>query len=152
MPEKVTTQEKFSGASDLILGLTVEEAQGWRRMPPAMRQRMTTEFGRKLVGGQDPLARIEDAVQPIGRNEASQAAIARAEDFGVTDEEGQEDLAMSGNSYRPARVALVKLGMVAPSGDFRDTRAGNKANAWVSLVNPVNLDENFLPNNVGDAE
>lgn len=167
MPERVSTQEKFGGAADLILALTVEEAAAWRRMPVAMRQRLTTEFGRRLTAGQDPLARIEDVVQPIGRDQASQAAaerakpkftgqcrrvfacIAKAGDFGVTDEEGQDALTMTGNSYRPARVALVKLGLVAKSGDFRETRAGNRANAWTSLVNPERLDENFMPRVVG---
>jgi hypothetical protein len=98
--------------------------------------------------------RIADAVQPVGRDPASRKAAKRAKpkftaqvrrvyhaietagEDGLTDEEGQERMVISGNSYRPARGALVKLGLVARSGTFRATRAGNNANIWITISEP----------------
>lgn len=55
---------------------------------------------------------------------------------GVTDEEGQDQLDIPGNSYRPARVALVRLGFVEKSGKTRKTHSGSSANVWVSTMSP----------------
>jgi len=55
---------------------------------------------------------------------------------GVTDEEGQDQLGIPGNSYRPARVALVRLGFVEKSGKTRKTHSGSSANVWVSTMSP----------------
>lgn len=55
---------------------------------------------------------------------------------GVTDEEGQDQLDIPGNSYRPARVALVRLGFVKKSGKTRKTHSGSNANVWISTMSP----------------
>lgn len=55
---------------------------------------------------------------------------------GVTDEEGQDQLGIAGNSYRPARVTLVSLGFVEKSGKTRKTHSGSSANVWVSTMSP----------------
>lgn len=55
---------------------------------------------------------------------------------GVTDEEGQDQLGIPGNSYRPARVALARLGFVEKSGKTRKTHSGSSANVWVSTMSP----------------
>jgi predicted ArsR family transcriptional regulator len=52
-----------------------------------------------------------------------------------TDEAIQESLSMSGNSQRPARRELVKMGLVTDSGMTRPTRAGNPAIVWM-LIKP----------------
>ena len=59
---------------------------------------------------------------------------------GVTDEEGQDQLDIPGNSYRPARVALVRLGFVKKSGKTRKTHSGSNANVWVSTMSPEQAD------------
>ena len=100
---------------------------------------------------------LNQAVMPTGISETSRAAakkakpkfagkvktvyeaISRAERLGLTDEEAQELLVMSGNSYRPARRALVKLGLVDKSGEHRLTRAGNNANIWVVIAKPADV-------------
>lgn len=93
------------------------------------------------------------AVRPIGKDPMSKAAAKRsvASYFtqakrvhqhihssadGVTDEEGQDQLGIPGNSYRPARVALVDLGYVEKSGKTRKTHSGSSANVWISTMSP----------------
>ena len=152
MPEKTATQDKFNGTCDLIISLSVEETAAWRRMTPQRRQALLTRMGENLTGTAP--RRIADAVQPVGRDPASREAAEKAKpkftaqvrrvyhaiqaagEEGLTDEEGQEQMVISGNSYRPARGALVVLGLVARSGTFRATRAGNNANAWITIAEP----------------
>ena len=50
---------------------------------------------------------------------------------GLTDEEMQTVLAMSGNSQRPARVWLTQNGWVEDSGKTRGTLAGFQAVVWI---------------------
>ena len=76
------------------------------------------------------------AVRPVGKDpmskEAADTSVAtyttqakrvlkhiHSSSDGVTDEEGQDQLGIPGNSYRPARVALVRLGFVEKSGKTR---------------------------------
>lgn len=50
---------------------------------------------------------------------------------GATDEDLQRWLKMSGNTERPARVALVQQGLVVDSGNTARTSSGRKAVLWV---------------------
>jgi hypothetical protein len=49
---------------------------------------------------------------------------------GLTDEEGQERLSLSGNTYRPRRSSLADKGLVRDSGDRRINSSGRKAASW----------------------
>ena len=49
---------------------------------------------------------------------------------GLTDEEGQERLNLSGNTYRPRRSSLADKGLVRDSGDRRTNSSGRKAASW----------------------
>lgn len=51
---------------------------------------------------------------------------------GATDEEAQAALGMSGNTQRPRRVELFQQGKICMSTEMRRTRAGRKANVWVT--------------------
>jgi predicted HTH transcriptional regulator len=50
---------------------------------------------------------------------------------GLTDEEIENTLHISGNTVRPSRVSLVRDGLVVESGKTRPTQAGNDAIVWV---------------------
>jgi predicted HTH transcriptional regulator len=50
---------------------------------------------------------------------------------GMTDEELERKLEMSGNTVRPSRVSLVRDELVKDSGRTRLTVAGNDAIVWV---------------------
>lgn len=159
MPDKSYTQDKFNGTCDLTLCLSQEETRKWRSMSQEKRKEILTEFSQMIVGGQLPRAPVtlSEARMPVGRDVASRSAAKAAEPkftgkvktvyetirntgtVGLTDEEGQELLVMSGNSYRPARRSLVKLGLVDKNGEFRDTRAGNNANVWVAIATPADV-------------
>lgn len=97
------------------------------------------------------------AVRPIGKDPMSKEAAKRSvasyttqakrvlkhihsSANGVTDEEGQDQLGIPGNSYRPARGALVDLGYVKKSGKTRKTHSGSSANVWVSTMSPEQAD------------
>jgi len=49
---------------------------------------------------------------------------------GLTDQEGQDILMMSGDSYRPIRVILAKHNLVADTGMTRKTQTGRSATVW----------------------
>ena len=53
---------------------------------------------------------------------------------GATDEEIQRDLSLSGNTERPARVALVQQGLIKDSGMVRKTLSGRNAVVWVAVA------------------
>ena len=93
------------------------------------------------------------AVRPVGKDsmskEAAETSVAtyttqakrvlehiHSSADGMTDEEGQDQLGIAGNSYRPARVALVRLGFVEKSGKTRKTHSGSSANVWVCTMSP----------------
>lgn len=59
----------------------------------------------------------------------------RAGDAGLTDEEIQTSLNLSGNSERPRRASLVALGLVRDSGVMRKTNANHAAVVW-AVVTP----------------
>lgn len=50
---------------------------------------------------------------------------------GLTDEEIENTLTMSGNTVRPTRVSLVRDGLVMDSGQTRPTKSGNEAIVWM---------------------
>ncbi len=50
---------------------------------------------------------------------------------GLTDEEIERTLDMSGNTVRPSRVSLVRDALVMDSGKTRKTVSGNDAIVWV---------------------
>lgn len=58
------------------------------------------------------------------------AFIAQQRTRGCTDEEAQEALAMTGNTYRPRRGELARGGWIVRAGR-RLTRDGNDADVWV---------------------
>ena len=58
---------------------------------------------------------------------------------GFTDQQGQEVLGISGDSYRPMRVRLTQLGMVADSGETGTTPSGRKAVIWVATEEGIKL-------------
>ena len=158
MPERIITQDKFNGTCDLTLTLSQEETRLWRQSTPAKRTEIMLNFSNSLGSELPSIATsLNQAVMPTGISETSRAAakkaqpkfagkvktvyeaISRAERLGLTDEEAQQLLVMSGNSYRPARRALVKLGLVDKSGEHRLTRAGNNANIWVVIAKPADV-------------
>lgn len=60
------------------------------------------------------------------------AAVRAAGEDGLTDEEVQDRLAMSGSTQRPRRRELEKAGLVRDSGRTRQTRSGRNAVVWVA--------------------
>jgi hypothetical protein len=52
---------------------------------------------------------------------------------GATDDQIQTVLLMDGNTERPRRVELVRLGLVADSTFQRRTRSGHWAAVWVAV-------------------
>lgn len=52
---------------------------------------------------------------------------ALSERDGLTDEEGCEASNMTGNSYRPARVACENLGLIVKTDATRKTKSGRNA-------------------------
>lgn len=54
----------------------------------------------------------------------------QAGDAGLTDEEIQRGLDLSGNSERPRRAKLVELGLVRNTGLMRKTNSGHAAVVW----------------------
>jgi hypothetical protein len=50
---------------------------------------------------------------------------------GATDDEGQEALNMSGNSYRPSRKMLQQAGIVVKKGITRPNKNGNNCIVWI---------------------
>ncbi len=60
-------------------------------------------------------------------------AYLRAVKSGATDEEIQEVTGMEGNTERPRRTELVRLGLVKDSGQVRKTRSGRDAVVWVAV-------------------
>ncbi len=59
----------------------------------------------------------------------------QAGDAGLTDEEIQRALDLSGNSERPRRSKLVELGLVRNTGLMRKTNSGHAAVVW-AVVTP----------------
>ena len=52
------------------------------------------------------------------------------DDYGLTDRECQIALCMSGDTQRPRRVELVRMGLVRDSGRTRKTGTGREATVW----------------------
>lgn len=59
------------------------------------------------------------------------AAVARAGERGMTDEELQDALHLNPSTERPRRVELVEGGWVEDSGRRRRTRSGRAAAVWM---------------------
>ena len=49
---------------------------------------------------------------------------------GLSDEQGQIQMGIDGNSYRPIRVALYKHGYIEDSGDRQTLKSGRKGTIW----------------------
>lgn len=62
-------------------------------------------------------------------------AFAEVSKYGFTDEEGGKHLFMDGNSYRPSRVTLEKLGLVMKTTATRKTQAGRHAAVYLITMN-----------------
>ena len=54
-----------------------------------------------------------------------------SDDPGLTDEQIQERLGLSGNTQRPRRMELVTMGLIKDSGRTRKTKSGREAVVWV---------------------
>ncbi len=95
------------------------------------------------------LVLLRDAAAPAQRHSATSRAAARLIESkrdtllkrvyvtlrallpdGATDEEAQDGLGMTGNTYRPRRIELGHNGLVVDSGRTRKTRAGREAVVW----------------------
>ncbi|MCC6127442.1 MAG: hypothetical protein IT426_20990 [Pirellulales bacterium] len=50
--------------------------------------------------------------------------------FGATDHEVAAGLGLPGDSTRPRRIELVRMGLVRDSGMCRQTRSGREATVW----------------------
>ncbi len=153
MAGRISTQMRFNGESILTIEMDADETRAWTRMNTAQRNNIVQSLMGRLLGRTQHVPNLAN-VQPVGRDIASQeaaeaakatygqscrrvlTAMHQAGELGLTDEEGQDLLSMTGNSYRPARVGLVKLGYAAKSGDFRLTRSGRRANVWIALIDP----------------
>lgn len=53
--------------------------------------------------------------------------------MGLIDEEQQNLLGMRGNTQRPRRIELFRMGLIAPSADKRPTRSGRMAVVWQAV-------------------
>jgi len=75
-----------------------------------------------------------DAVQPTAASLRAQllAAIRRMGGRGLTDEEAQTLLGMSGNTERPRRRELEQAGLIRPAG-VRETASGRRAVVWIAV-------------------
>ncbi len=51
--------------------------------------------------------------------------------LGATDQELETATGMAGNTARPRRIELLKLGLIRDSGKTRETFSGRKATVWV---------------------
>ena len=153
---------RLDGGCTIEIEMEAEEALRWNRLTRDEKQKLLDLLGgrlthsvklskKKLEDEMDAIRSILSGTTPPSNNTdtSNMAAEAVAPKFnaraermynmilnkgadGSTDEEGQVALSMSGNSYRPVRGNLVKLGMVVDSGIKRDTVTGNPAKVWVS--------------------
>lgn len=57
-------------------------------------------------------------------------AVFRSSPHGLSDEQGQTNLGIEGNSYRPMRVTLYKHGFVEDSGERQTLKSGRKGAVW----------------------
>ena len=62
-------------------------------------------------------------------------AFVHADRLGLTDEQGCDALRMDGNSYRPSRVTLEKLGMITKLSATRKTRSNRNAHIYTITMN-----------------
>lgn len=153
---------RLDGGCTIEIQMDAEETVRWNRLNPDERQKLLDLLGgrlthsvklskNKLEDEMEAIRAILSGTTPPSNNTdtSNMAAKVVAPKFneraermykmildkgvdGVTDEEGQVALSMSGNSYRPVRGNLVKLGMVVDSGRKRDTVTGNPAKVWIS--------------------
>ncbi len=153
---------RLDGGCTIEIQMDAEEAVRWNRLNPDEKQKLLDLLGGRLTHSvrlskkklDDEMGAIRAILSgttpPSNNTDTSNMAAkavapkfnARAERMynmilnkgadGATDEEGQVALSMSGNSYRPVRGNLVKLGMVVDSGMKRDTVTGNPAKVWIS--------------------
>jgi len=83
------------------------------------------------TGKRDTSHEAASCLNPAYINEQSKRIISVVIDLdGLTDEQGQDILGISGNSYRPMRVALVRKGMMYASDERRKTKSGRNAIVW----------------------
>lgn len=69
------------------------------------------------------------------------AAIRAAGEAGMTDEEIQTELHMSGNTERPRRWELAKICAIRRAGRTRKTTSGREADVWIATGRPLNAAE-----------
>lgn len=60
-------------------------------------------------------------------------------DHGATDVEIQDELSINGNSERPRRRELERLGLVADSGRVRLTPSGRSAVVWTATAKAMQV-------------
>lgn len=142
-------QEKFNGEGDLILSLPQQDAQAWRLRKKHERAAILDKLSELIRGTGAAVETSSENENETKENLPSFTGLTKrlyfhikaTGDHGMTDEEGQRMLRINGNSYRPARRSLVKLGLVDKSGFKRKTVSGVLANAWVSIAEPSSLED-----------
>jgi cytosine/adenosine deaminase-related metal-dependent hydrolase len=93
---------------------------------PAVYEQIGLPFQRHSDESRTAAERIRER-SPVLRGQVY-AVIATA-DEGRTDEEGAAILHMNGNTYRPRRIELQRLGLIVARGS-RLTKAGRPAAVW----------------------
>lgn len=79
------------------------------------------------------LAAYEKSRPKFGSNKARvYQIILDKQEFGATDQELQKALNMSGDTLRPARLSLLKNGLIYDSGKTRQNENGNDCIIWLS--------------------
>ena len=73
---------------------------------------------------------IKDCVHTL---RAQVLAFIQMHSLGVSDDEIQSGLEISGSTERPRRVELQKLGLVVDSGRRRATASGRMAVIWITI-------------------
>ncbi len=91
-------------------------------VPPSIRSSSTSRHAAARIAGISSKlgGRILDVLRDAGC-------------LGLTDQELQELLCMTGDSERPRRVELVEEGLVVDSGSRRRTPGGRLAVVWIAV-------------------
>jgi hypothetical protein len=91
--------------------------------------RATAPFVPKSETSKAAAERTREGVSGVIRKRVF-GVIADAGADGATDDEIVQSLGLPGDSVRPRRIELVRMGLVADSGFTRLTRSGREATVW----------------------
>lgn len=139
-PDLTRALAKLLGEAGLSVTDTRQTEKEVEKTPSSNRITLSPPSDAELLQarpiGKDPMSKkaAEDSVVTFTTRSKQVLTHIHSTIGGVTDEEGQDTLDIPGNSYRPARVTLVKLGFVEKSGRTRKTHTGSSASVWVSTM------------------